>query len=133
MVTNTRPIRVNQKLVMYVKSSSAVEGLKEIPVPIVYIGNTVSIIPTIILRERSCTCISQVMIELVFNKLNFISSYFYEIFVIDCKGNRHNLTLLQYISPDPAGVVIKPHGNAKSSEPYLRRSKSTLHAIKNEV
>lgn len=130
MVTILDRSELTKKLVMYVKSSSAVEGLKEIPVLIVYIGNTVSIIPTIILRKRSC--ISQVRIELVYNKLNFIS-YFYEIFVIDCKGNRHNLTLLQYISPDPAGVVIKPHGNAKSSEPYLRTSKSTLVAIKNEV
>lgn len=102
MVTILDRSELTKKLVMYIKSSSAVEGLKEIPVPIVYIGNTVSIIPTIILKERSC--ISQVMIELIFNKLNFIS-YFYEIFVIDCKGNCHNLTLLQYISPDPAGVV----------------------------
>ena len=37
---------------------------------------------------------------------------------------------MQYISPGPAEVEVKPHGNSHSTDPYLRSSKSTLQALK---
>ena len=51
----------------------------------------------------------------------------------DSNGNRHNITLLQYILSGPVEVDVKPHGKSKSSEPYIRTSESTLRALKSEL
>lgn len=59
--------------------------------------------------------------------------FFCFIFSIDSNGERHNITLLQYISPGPTEVAVKPHGKSKLSEPYLRTSESTLRALKSEL
>ena len=55
--------------------------------------------------------------------------------MLDYKGNRLNLTLVQYITSSDDEVEIKPHGNATSSQsqPYLRTSTSTLKAIKSKL
>ena len=55
--------------------------------------------------------------------------------MLDYKGNRLNLTLVQYITSSDDEVEIKPHGNASSSQsqPYLRTSTSTLQAIKSKL
>lgn len=44
----------------------------------------------------------------------------------DHKVHHHNLTLVQYISPSPEEVDVKPHGNSHSLNPYFRSRKSTL-------
>jgi len=51
----------------------------------------------------------------------------------DSSGHRHNILLMQYISPNPTEIDVKPHGNSKLSEPYLRTSGSTLRALKSEL
>ncbi len=53
--------------------------------------------------------------------------FLYCVGYADLKGNRHNLTLVQCISPSPDEVDIKPHENSKSSEPYFRTSESTRY------
>ena len=65
--------------------------------------------------------------------MNLLLLLLWYIFV-DINGERHNITLIQYISPDDgSGIKFLPHGNSKSDAPYFRTSKSTLRAIKSEL
>ncbi len=63
--------------------------------------------------------------------MHHCASYF---FLVDASGNRHKISLIQYIAPagNSKKIDIKPHGNSKVSNPYIRTCESTLRAMKSE-
>ena len=52
---------------------------------------------------------------------------------VDYRGNRLNLTLVQYILPHSEEIDLKPHGNSHTSDPYFRTSASTLKSTKSSL
>ena len=51
----------------------------------------------------------------------------------DHKGCHHNLTLVQYVLSSEQVLDIKPHGNSKKEESYLRISVSILKSLKSKL
>ena len=54
-------------------------------------------------------------------------------FVVDSKGVPHHLCSLVYHVPRDFVPFSLPHGNAKSSKPFIPTWPSTMKMIKNEI